>query len=149
MPSLRSLFRTHGLWPLLALLATPAWALEAQQLVGAWQGEVRFLNASVKKEHGGLPVQFDIQPDLTLTGTIGDARIGPTKPQRQVGRVDYRIVLDREPLPQANFSKKKVVLLITRVNDGVMDVDLHFKSYFAFDPTMWVANVQARQRAAP
>lgn len=144
---LRRACRCLGLWMPLALAAGPATApaLDPAELPGHWQGDLRFLNLKVQARHGSLPVSLDIQPDLTLTGTVGEARIGPSKPRVQARQIDYRVVLDREPLPTARFSKTQVILLVTRAAGGSMDVDVHFKGAFGFDPTMWVAHLPAKR----
>lgn len=128
--------------------SAPGTALDPAALVGDWQGDLRFLNVNVQASHGGLPVRLHIEPDLSLTGTVGEARIGPSPAKVQAQRIDYRVVLDREPRPQSFFSKKHIVLLVTRAAGGTLDVDVHVKSRFGFDPTMWVAHLPAR-RAAP
>lgn len=133
---------------LLSLLALAASAqgstVDVAQLPGNWRGEGHYYE--VKLQRGGAPPAFElaIAPDLTLSGTVGAARVVPAQPVAIGRRIDYQVVLVGA-VDDGKFLKDKdhLMILVTVVDGGRMSADFHLKSRFGFDFSMHPGSLEA------
>ncbi len=130
-------------------LAGSATEIDPTQLAGHWAGTGRYYE--VKLQHQADAPRFDltIGPDLTLTGTVGAARLVPTRPRAAGKRIDYYVVLEGSVAEQASLrSKDHLLILITQLAPGSFEADFHLKSSFGLDFTMHPGALHA-DRTAP
>lgn len=130
----------------LCLLALPARAGPVDQalLAGTWRGEGRFYEVKLLRATAPPLFELSIAPDLTLTGTVGGARISPARPTAVGKRIDYEVLLDG-PAGPGKFleGKDHLVILITAMDGNSLSADFHLKSRFGFDIGMHPGSLEA------
>lgn len=126
----------------LSSTALAATTLDYSRLPGHWSGSGHYYEV-VLQENLQAP-QFDlrINPDLTLSGQIGAARIRPAKPRAVGERIDYYVELDGA-VARSLERKKHLLILITQVHDDAFSADFHLKSRYGFDFTMHPGSLEA------
>jgi hypothetical protein len=123
-----------------------AQAPDGATLVGRWSGPGRLYEVKLHQAHGPIPFTLDIAEDLTLTGTVGGARIAAATPRHTANRIDYYAVLEGRVHPASELAKDHLVILITRVDDERLSADFHLKSRFRWDMSMHPGSLEARRR---
>jgi hypothetical protein len=121
---------------LVAPLGARAEGPDAAKLAGHWTGQGRFYNADFQKQHGSIPFDLTVSPDLVLSGTAGGAAITPARGERHGQQVDFELLLTGDVLPGTDFKKDHLVLVVTRADGAAVSGDFHLKSNFVFDLTM-------------
>lgn len=114
------------------------------RLPGAWQGQARFYEVKLRRAMEPPAFKLSIAPDLTLTGTVGTAQIGPARPAAIGTRIDYKIMLDG-PVASSPLlgNKTHLIILVTAVGDDTFSADFHLKSRFGFDISMHPGSLEA------
>jgi len=90
---------------------------DISRLAGDWVGAGRFRNVSFQNEFGSVPFALHIDPDFTLSGKVGNAKIEPCKPKIDGSRIDYYATVQGDIRPENVFRKNHLVLLIMQVDD--------------------------------
>lgn len=119
-----------------------ATALESSHLPGHWSGDGHYYEVKLQKRLRAPHFDLRIDPDLTLSGEIGDARIRPAKPRAVGTRIDYHVELIGTVVTSLE-RKKHLVILITHIDDGAFSADFHLKSRNGFDLTMHPGSLEA------
>lgn len=122
-----------------------AQAQDAALLPGHWNASGRFYQVIVHEKCGLIPFDLQVDAELTLTGSIGRAKIAPATPKISKNRIDYHAKLDAEPCPDGENSKKFLVLLITETTSKTFKGDFHLKSSFGFDLSMRPGSVEGQR----
>lgn len=138
MPVLRTL--------LSCCFALAAFAQAPTGLPGHWTGMGRFHNVRFQTQFGSLPFDLRIGPDLTLTGTVGGARIQPSRVVTRKDRQDFYAELEGEIRPGKAFRKRRLVLLVTHVEGNRLVADFHLKTNFVWDWTMRQGTLEAARK---
>jgi hypothetical protein len=122
----------------------PGQSIDVGQLPGTWHGEGRFYEVKLLRENQAPAFDLTIALDLTLSGTVGEARIVATRPTTVGKRIDYHVMLDR-PVGRGEFLKDKdhLVILITAADAASLSADFHMKSRFGFDFSMHPGSLEA------
>lgn len=109
---------------------------DGAKLVGHWVGSGRFYDVKVQAERGSIAFDLHFQPDLTLTGTVGGAKLQPCKPKKIGSSIDFYTTLRGNVFPKKGFRKDHLVLLVTQTDGKEMSADFHLKTNFIFDWSM-------------
>lgn len=128
---------------LLFTLSALMTAADPGRLPGRWSGVGRFYNVKFQATFGPLPFDLHIAQDLTLTGTVGGARILPCRPTTNHGRQDFRAELEGAIRPEKAFRKRRLVLMVTKAEGDTLVADFHLKTNFVWDWTMRVGHLEA------
>lgn len=109
--------------------------LEPKGLVGAWQGEGRYLDAEGDRVQGPVPFFLRIDEALVGDGTVGEARICEWRLERggQVIRIQAR--LEGRVRRDAPFEKDHLTLVVTEVRANRFTATFQLRCDEAFDPT--------------
>ena len=132
-----------ALIPVLLACTSFAQAIDSSKLAGSWVGAGRFYNAKLRTETGSLPFVLHVQPNLTVSGTVGGASLQPCKPKRTGDRIEFEVTLRGEVSPEKRLQKGYLVLLITQVDGEKLSGDFHLKSNLIFDWNMRPGELQA------
>lgn len=119
--------------------------IDATPLPGTWHGEGRFYEVKLQRTAEPPTFVLAIAPDLTLSGTVGAARVAPAQPVA-IGarRIDYQVVLDGAVGPGDHLKgKDHLMILITAVEGERFSADFHLKSRFGFDFSMHPGSLEA------
>lgn len=114
--------------------------------VGRWSGEAPFLDRDLAAEYTAFPVELEVRPDGTLSGSLGGARLAEVELyawEEHGLEIHARIegsIFTEGSLPSRG--KDCVVLLLPPQHDGVLSGNLHLKSNFAFDLSMKVCGLE-------
>jgi hypothetical protein len=134
---------------LLLCLGAPALSAQAQSidaalLPGSWRGEGRYYETRLQRANRPPEFELSIGPDLTLSGTVGGARIVPARPAAVGPRIDYAVVLDGPVAAGKSLDgKDHLMVLITVVGRDSFSADFHLKSRFGFDFSMHPGSLEA------
>jgi hypothetical protein len=106
---------------------------------GSWTGEGRFYDRDLNQEYGKFPVAFEIDPDGSVRGHVGEATLtdGVVKSRPEDFLVEARLngsVFGDGSLPDEH--KDRVVFILEPPDGAAMNGDFHLKTNFAFDISM-------------
>ena len=106
---------------------------------GAWAGEGRFYDRDLNEEYGAFAVAFEIHPDGTVSGTVGNATM--TDGVIKSGPEDFLIeaaligtVVANGSLPDEHTDN--VVFILEPPGADATNGDFHLKTNLAFDFSM-------------
>ena len=126
----------------LSSTALAAKSLDSSRLPGHWSGSGHYYEVKLQKDLPAPHFDLRINPDLTLSGQIGDARIRPARPRAVGPRIDYYVELDGA-VANSLERKKHVVILITDLGEDAFSADFHLKSRKGFDLSMHPGSLEA------
>lgn len=122
--------------------------IDPAHLPGNWVGTGRYYEVKLQRQADAPRFDLTIGPDLTLTGTVGTARLVPTRPRASGERVDYFVLLEGSVAQHAALrSKDHLLILITQLAPDSFEADFHLKSSFGFDFTMHPGALHADRKA--
>jgi hypothetical protein len=114
--------------------------------VGRWSGEAPFLDRDLAAEYTAFPVELEVRPDGTLSGSLGGARLAEVELYAwEEHGLEVHARIDGSIFPEGSLSSRDkdcVVLLLPTEHDGTLSGNLHLKSNFAFDLSMHVCGLE-------
>lgn len=114
----------------------------AQDLAGRWIGDARLFDRALRAQAIPLPAELLFEPDLALSGRMGDAHWPRTLPTTaEATRIEYRLRLQGVVHALPALHKPCLVVIVTRGRSSTLDADFHLKSRFGFDPSMRVGHL--------
>jgi hypothetical protein len=124
--------------------STQGQSIDAAQLPGIWHGEGRYYEVKLLRATDPPAFVLTIAPDLTLSGTVGEARFAAERPIAFGKRLHYQLLLDRPVGPGALLQHKDhLIILIAAVDQDSLAGDFHLKSRFGFDFNMHPGSLEA------
>lgn len=134
------------MWLMACLLPAAVFGADpdAALLPGKWTGTGRYYETSLQRQSEAPRFDLDIAPDLTVSGTVGQARLVPARPRAIGERIDYYLELEGSVASDQKVrGKDHLVILVTRLTAESLEADFHLKSGFSFDFTMHPGELQA------
>lgn len=113
-------------------------APDLEQYIGDWQGEGRFYNVNLSTEVGVVRFTLRVTPDLEISGTIGAAEIIDGQLEVDDWNDGYKIraQVSGRIFPGHDFDKRRLTLLLKKVEEDRTVGDFHLANNFIFDFSM-------------
>ena len=124
--------------------------LEHPFLIGNWSGEGHFLDIELDKEIGKVWVEFEILPDNSVRGKIGEARLVDTEIYPASYGFEIAARLDAPIKKGVDLDKDYLYILLVipdnkAGNISSSDANFHLKSNTIFDFSMRVGGVTLKK----
>ncbi|NQT61597.1 MAG: hypothetical protein HQ556_01450 [Candidatus Marinimicrobia bacterium] len=117
------------------------------QFIGDWHGEGHFYNVNLGAELGTVRFTLRVTSDMEITGSVGNAEIVDAEIEVDDWNAGYSIKgsIQGQILPNNEFHKKRITLLLKAVRDDETTGDFHLASNFIFDFSMRPGEITLRR----
>ncbi|MBT3254634.1 MAG: hypothetical protein HN995_11925 [Candidatus Marinimicrobia bacterium] len=108
------------------------------QFIGDWYGEGHFYNVNFSNEVGMVRFTLRVTTEMEISGSIGDAELTDAEIEVDDWNDGFMIkgTVVGQIFPHNDFQKKRIIIMLNEVQDGVSIGDFHLKSNFIFDFNM-------------